>query len=110
MGTGEKRFRTTYLIRDDVLGNHRQTYEHEEPYELLFTISYDREARASVTERTTLTIEHIASGEKKKIQVNFWAVDEADLSTLKVLNEEAYDAWIESVEPGVYAELSGPSM
>lgn len=105
----EKRFKTSYLIKDPVFGNDRREYAHEEPYELLFTIMYDRYVKPFLTERTTLTIEHIPSGQKKKIQVNFLAVDEDDFSTLKVKNEEAFDQWLDSVEPGNYAEINGDS-
>lgn len=96
---GETRFKASIRIRDAVFGNDRIPFEDECPYGLLFNIFYDRRASPHLGENTSITVEHKPSGARRRIKVNFRAVDESDFSTLVVLNEAAYDRWIEEVEP-----------
>ncbi len=95
------KFKVSVKVRDFVFGDTTRDFTSDEPYDLIFQIFYDRELRPSLDEKTRLVFVHTRSESKKIIHVNFLAVSEDDFTEPHVLNETAFERWLEEVEPGI---------
>ena len=104
-----RKFKVSVKVRDIVFGDTTRDFTSDEPYDLIFQIFYDTELRPTLDEKTRLTFVHAPSGSKKIINVNFLAVSDDDFTEPRVLNEAAFDRWLEEVEPGIMQTIEPDS-